>query len=64
MPVDRRGTRRVITTAPELARELCIDPKRLREYLREIDPTHLLGTRWEIDERLAEAARGHFAGKS
>ncbi|WP_181421255.1 hypothetical protein [Curtobacterium sp. MCSS17_011] len=47
-------------TAPELARELQIDPKRLRAFLRRTATDHQLGDRWSVDAELAGKAREHF----
>lgn len=47
-------------TAPELARELQIEPKRLRAFLRRTATDHRLGDRWAIDAVLAGKARDHF----
>ena len=47
-------------TAPELARALHIDPKRLRAFLRRTATDHRLGNRWAIDPDLANQAREHF----
>ena len=47
-------------TAPELARALQIDPKRLRAFLRRTATDHRLGDRWAIDPVLASQAREHF----
>lgn len=49
-------------TAPDLARQLGIDPKRLRAWLRQQgwrSPTDH-GARWLLDEHQARAARQHF----
>lgn len=48
------------TTAPDLARALQIDPKRLRAFLRRTATDHRLGDRWVIDADLASKARAHF----
>jgi predicted site-specific integrase-resolvase len=46
----------------ELARELGISPKTLRQWLREEYPRPYgqKGTRWEIKERQCAAARNHW----
>lgn len=49
-------------TAPELARELGVDPKRLRSWLRNQgwrSPAEH-GARWLLDEHQVRAARQHF----
>lgn len=50
----------MIRTAPELARELGVNPKRLRAFLRRTATDHTHGTRWVIDDSLAAVARSHF----
>lgn len=50
-------------TAPELARQLGVDPKRLRSWLRNQgwrSPAEH-GARWLLDEHQVRAARQHFA---
>ena len=47
-------------TAPELARALQIEPKRLRTFLRRTAVGHRLGDRWAINAVLASKAREHF----
>jgi hypothetical protein len=47
-------------TAPDLARELQVDPKRLRAFLRRVATDHRLGERWAIDPNLAALARERF----
>jgi hypothetical protein len=51
-------------TPPELAKELGIDPKRLRDWLRREyrRPESELGSRWYLDNEICVAARRHFAG--
>ena len=49
-------------TPPELAKELGIDPKRLREWLRLEFPRHPAehGARWHLDDKMCAAAGTHF----
>ncbi|ROS45995.1 hypothetical protein [Curtobacterium sp. PhB78] len=47
-------------TAPDLARELRIDPKRLRAFMRRTATDHRLGNQWAIDDVLADKAREYF----
>lgn len=47
-------------TAPDLARELQVDPKRLRAFLRREATDHRLGEQWAIGPDLAARAREHF----
>lgn len=49
------------TTPRELARELHVDAKRIRDWLRREAMTgHVLGQRWHIDEDLAARVRAAF----
>lgn len=51
-----------VVTAPELARQLDVDPKRLRSWLRRQgwrSPAEH-GAQWLLDEHQARAARQHF----
>lgn len=47
-------------TATDLARELQVDPTRLRAFLRRVATDHRLGERWAIDPAQAARAREHF----
>jgi len=51
--------------APDLARELRVSPKRLRDWLRETYPRPEAdkGSRWLLDPSVVAAARSHFAAK-
>jgi hypothetical protein len=58
------GTSTMTETAPELARNLGVDAKLLRAFLRRTATDHRLGDRWVIDQTLAEQARAHFADQA
>ena len=52
-----------LTTAPELARELRVDPKRLRHAIREngLVPDHQKGKWYRLDAADVERIRSHPA---
>lgn len=51
-------------TAPELARDLGVDSRLLRAFLRRTATDHRLGDRRAIDHALARQARGHLASRA
>ncbi len=53
--------RSVMTRPGDLARELGIDPKRLRSWLRDTYPRFEPGARWELSPDQVDAARKHWA---
>ena len=52
-----------LTTAPELAKELRVDPKRLRQAIRDhrLVPDHQHGKRYRLDADDVARIRGHAA---
>jgi hypothetical protein len=54
---------RSLTTAPELARQLGVDPKRLRHLIREhrLVPDHEYGKRYELDAEDVRRISTHAA---
>jgi len=50
------------STAPEVARDLGIDPKRLRDWLRATYPRHEdeRHARWQLTPDMVQAARAQF----
>jgi hypothetical protein len=61
--MTQEGTTMASKTPSELAKELGIDPKRRRDWLRLEFPRHPAehGARWHIDDNMSAAARIHFS---